>query len=387
MLCVWRPGGAASGRPGRWRCGAISGSRCTRRPVTPGPGCTWSCPLATCPPPAARWPQRRARWPPWGHDERAAEPSWCRPSSRAGDPMTQDGGARRPNVGRVYNCLLGGKDNYEQDRQAARELVAVVPEARAAARANRRFVGRAVRFLAGDAGIGQFPDIGAGLPALGTVGQVALGLDPLARVAYADNDPVAVSHARAFLCTAPGVCGQQRAASGPGPPGHPGGRRPARRRAAGRRAGSRSGDLVRVAGLQPRQHARARSPRHDRRAGQAWPAPWPRPGSPARRSPWWRRRLLEVSGPAGRAMPARWPRGRSTPRCWPRARPRGDPRLQAAAGRPRAAAPARTSRHHNDPAAAGRRVAGRGQGQGRHRPAPDRAGRPGAFCAATASVA
>jgi S-adenosyl methyltransferase len=120
--------------------------------------------------------------------------------------MTQDGGARRPNVGRVYNCLLGGKDNYEQDRQAARELVAVVPEARAAARANRRFVGRAVRFLAGDAGIGQFLDIGAGLPALGTVGQVALGLDPLARVAYADNDPVAVSHARALLCTAPGVC-------------------------------------------------------------------------------------------------------------------------------------------------------------------------------------
>ena len=124
------------------------------------------------------------------------------PGRRSDDP-----GRRRalPNVGRVYNCLLGGKDNYEQDRQAARELVAVVPEARAAARANRRFGGRAVRFLAGDAGIGQFLDIGAGLPALGTVGQVALGLDPLARVAYAD-DPVAVSHARALLCTAPGVC-------------------------------------------------------------------------------------------------------------------------------------------------------------------------------------
>ena len=87
-----------------------------------------------------------------------------------------------------------------------RELVAVVPEARAAARANRRFVDRAVRFLADDAGIGQFLDIGAGLPALGTVRQVALELDPLARMAYVDNDPVAVSHARALLCTAPGVC-------------------------------------------------------------------------------------------------------------------------------------------------------------------------------------
>jgi SAM-dependent methyltransferase len=120
--------------------------------------------------------------------------------------MTSRGGSRRPDAGRIYNYLLGGKDNYEQDRQAADQLLAVLPDARAAARANRRFLGRAVRFLAGEAGIGQFIDIGAGLPATGSLHQVALELDPLARVAYVDHDPVVISHARALLCTAPGVC-------------------------------------------------------------------------------------------------------------------------------------------------------------------------------------
>ena len=120
--------------------------------------------------------------------------------------MTGDAGSRRPNAGRIYNFLLGGKDNYADDRQAVGQLLAVVPDARAAAWANRRFVGRAVRFLAQDAGIGQFIDIGAGLPAPGSLHQVARELDPRARVAYVDNDPVVVSHARALLCTAPGVC-------------------------------------------------------------------------------------------------------------------------------------------------------------------------------------
>ena len=71
-------------------------------------------------------------------------------------------GSRRPNVGRIYDALLGGKDNYADDRQAVGQLLAVVPDAQAAAWANRRFVGRAVRFLAQDAGIGQFIDIGSG---------------------------------------------------------------------------------------------------------------------------------------------------------------------------------------------------------------------------------
>ena len=126
--------------------------------------------------------------------------------ARRNHPVTSYGSSRQPDAGRIYNCLLGGKDNNEQDRQAAAQLMAVVPGARAAARANRRFVGRAVRFLVGQAGIRQFIDIGAGLLAAGSVGQVARELNPGVRVAYVDNDPVVVSHARALLCTAPGIC-------------------------------------------------------------------------------------------------------------------------------------------------------------------------------------
>jgi S-adenosyl methyltransferase len=114
--------------------------------------------------------------------------------------------SRTPNVGRIHNCLLGGKDNFSEDRQVAECLLTVVPDARAAARANRRFVARAVRFLAADAGIRQFVDIGTGFPARGSVHQVAQVTEPRSRVVYVDNDPVVVSHARALLCTAPGIC-------------------------------------------------------------------------------------------------------------------------------------------------------------------------------------
>ena len=114
-------------------------------------------------------------------------------------------GSRTPNVARIHNYLLGGKDNYEEDRQVADCLLAAVPDAQAAARANRHFLGRAVRFLAAEAGIRQFIDIGAGFPAVGNVHQVARELEPLSRVVYVDNDPVVVSHARALLCTGPGV--------------------------------------------------------------------------------------------------------------------------------------------------------------------------------------
>jgi SAM-dependent methyltransferase len=115
------------------------------------------------------------------------------------------GGSRRPNVARIHNFLLGGKDNYSEDRQVVERLLAVVPDARAAARANKRFLVRAVRFLAAEAGIGQFIDIGTGFPAAGHVHQVAHELEPRSRVVYVDNDPVVVSHARALLCRDPGV--------------------------------------------------------------------------------------------------------------------------------------------------------------------------------------
>jgi hypothetical protein len=104
-----------------------------------------------------------------------------------------------PNPARIYDYLLGGKDHFPADRAAAEELLALVPEARAGARENRAFLGRAVRYLAGEAGIRQFLDIGTGMPTQGNVHQVAHAVAPDARVVYVDNDPVVHVHADALL--------------------------------------------------------------------------------------------------------------------------------------------------------------------------------------------
>ena len=104
-----------------------------------------------------------------------------------------------PNVARIYDYLLGGKDNYSADREAAAELIRLIPDALTACYHNRRFLQRAVRFLAGEAGIRQFIDIGTGLPTQGNVHEVAQSLEPGARVLYVDNDPVVVAHAQALL--------------------------------------------------------------------------------------------------------------------------------------------------------------------------------------------
>lgn len=103
------------------------------------------------------------------------------------------------NVARMYDYYLGGKDNYAIDRQCAQRVISTVPLAREIARANRAFLGRAMRFLAGEAGIGQFIDIGAGLPTQDNVHQVAQRANPASRVVYVDNDPVVLVHARALL--------------------------------------------------------------------------------------------------------------------------------------------------------------------------------------------
>jgi hypothetical protein len=110
-----------------------------------------------------------------------------------------------PNVARIYDYLLGGKDNFAADRDAAAELLALIPDAQAACHHNRVFVRRAVRFLAGQARIRQFIDIGAGLPRQGNVHDIAQAIAPDARVAYVDYDPVVVSHAQALLATTPTV--------------------------------------------------------------------------------------------------------------------------------------------------------------------------------------
>jgi SAM-dependent methyltransferase len=100
---------------------------------------------------------------------------------------------------RMYDYYLGGKDNYAADRSAAEEALAVAPELRAIARANRAFLQRAVTYLV-KSGIRQFVDIGAGLPTQRNVHQVVQETDPDARVVYVDNDPIVLAHARALLC-------------------------------------------------------------------------------------------------------------------------------------------------------------------------------------------
>ena len=104
-----------------------------------------------------------------------------------------------PNFARIYDWLLGGKDNFAADREAGQRLLAAVPGASRAARANRAFLGRAVRFLAEEAGIRQFLDIGTGLPTQGNVHEMAQAADPQARVVYCDNDPMVIVHANALL--------------------------------------------------------------------------------------------------------------------------------------------------------------------------------------------
>jgi hypothetical protein len=109
-----------------------------------------------------------------------------------------------PNVARIYDYLLGGKDNLANDRAAAAKIAEAAPEVVQRARENREFLGRAVRFLAA-AGIRQFIDLGTGLPTQENVHQVAKRLIPDARVAYVDNDPVVILHAGAILATDPGT--------------------------------------------------------------------------------------------------------------------------------------------------------------------------------------
>ena len=104
-----------------------------------------------------------------------------------------------PNVARIYDFILGGKDNFDADRAAAAQLLAVIPGGSGPARMNRAFLGRVVHFLAAERGIRQFLDIGSGLPTAANVHQIAQAADPDARVVYVDSDPVVVLHAQAIL--------------------------------------------------------------------------------------------------------------------------------------------------------------------------------------------
>jgi hypothetical protein len=100
---------------------------------------------------------------------------------------------------RVYDYLLGGKDNYAADRAAAEATLKVNPDLAPSAHANRAFLGRVIRYLAGEAGIRQFLDIGTGIPTAGNTHQVAQEIAPDSRVVYVDYDPIVLAHARALL--------------------------------------------------------------------------------------------------------------------------------------------------------------------------------------------
>jgi SAM-dependent methyltransferase len=106
---------------------------------------------------------------------------------------------KTPNVARIYDYLLGGKDNFAADREAARQLIEAIPDVAAIARDNRSFLGRVVRYLVTEGGIRQFLDLGGGLPTQANVHELAQGVATGVHVVYVDNDPVVASHGQALL--------------------------------------------------------------------------------------------------------------------------------------------------------------------------------------------
>ena len=106
-------------------------------------------------------------------------------------------------VARVYDYLLGGKDNFAADREAAEQAMRINPDIVSTARANRAFLVRTTSYLARQAGLRQFLDIGTGMPTNQNIHEVAQSIAPRARVVYVDHDPIVLTHARALLTSAP----------------------------------------------------------------------------------------------------------------------------------------------------------------------------------------
>ena len=105
----------------------------------------------------------------------------------------------KPNVARVYDYFVGGKDNFAADREFARRAMELAPKAPLSAQNNRAFLRRVVRYLVGELGITQLIDIGSGLPTAGNVSEVAHEINPGVHVVYVDNDPVVYTHSKALL--------------------------------------------------------------------------------------------------------------------------------------------------------------------------------------------
>jgi hypothetical protein len=109
-----------------------------------------------------------------------------------------------PHSARVWNYLLGGKDNFAADREVGDVILQMFPGIARLAQLQRRFLVHAVRYLAGEAGIRQFLDLGTGLPTADNTHEVAQAIAPASRIVYVDNDPMVLSHAQALLVSAPG---------------------------------------------------------------------------------------------------------------------------------------------------------------------------------------
>jgi hypothetical protein len=114
------------------------------------------------------------------------------------DPVTPFD-ASRPHVARVYDYLLGGKDNFAADRAVGDQMIASLPAVQVGVRAQRDVLRRVVRYLVGEAGLRQLLDIGSGLPTAENVHEIAQQIEPATRVVYLDNDPIVLSHAKALL--------------------------------------------------------------------------------------------------------------------------------------------------------------------------------------------
>ena len=127
------------------------------------------------------------------------EPGPERPDGTAGTAID----TTVPHSARIWNYWLGGKDNYAVDREAGNQYKDIFPGIAVVAQTSRAFLTRAVRYLAGQAGIRQFLDIGTGLPTADNTHQVAQRVAPESRIVYVDNDPLVLAHARALLTSAP----------------------------------------------------------------------------------------------------------------------------------------------------------------------------------------
>src|SRR5215471_3131376 len=171
------------------------------------PWARWSWPASTGPSPPIREPLgpiMRPRAELTGETGGAvAEMDWADPGPDEVRHRPVDLQVDRPHPARVYDYLLGGKDNFAADREVAEAGLRANPNSRIPPRENRAFLRRAVRYLTAEAGISQFLDIGTGIPTSPNVHEIAQAIQPRARIVYVDNDPIVLAQARALLTTGP----------------------------------------------------------------------------------------------------------------------------------------------------------------------------------------